>query len=104
MALASTLYKEVLIRIFGPCSPKRSAISIDGERLPCKQRAKSRPNLSSGGLVRIQFDSERDVLRTARCRRLFIPICGWDLATVIAEGSATMAVGEEDDPSQADER
>jgi hypothetical protein len=58
---------------------------------------------SSGGLARIQFDSVRDVLRAARCRRLFIAICGWDLATVIAEGSATMAVGEEDDPSQADE-
>jgi hypothetical protein len=34
---------------------------------------------------------------------LFIAICSWDLATVTAEGSATMAVGEEDDPSQADE-
>jgi hypothetical protein len=56
-----------------------------------------------GRFVRIQFDSGRDVLRAARCRRLFIPICGWDLATVTAEGSATMAVGKEDDPSQADE-
>ena len=54
-------------------------------------------------MARIQFDSERDVLRAARCRRLFIAICGWGFATVIAEGSATMAVGEEDDPSQADE-
>jgi hypothetical protein len=33
----------------------------------------------------------------------FIAICSWDLATVTAEGSATMAVGEKDDPSQADE-
>ena len=60
-------------------------------------------SVSEGGLARIQFDSERDVLRAARCRRLFIAICGWGFATVIAEGSATMAVGEEDDPSQADE-
>jgi hypothetical protein len=80
-------------------------ISIDGERLPCEQRAKSQPNLL-GVVGRFGSDSvrsERDVLRAARCRRLFIAICGWGFATVIAEGSATMAVGEEDDPSQADE-
>jgi hypothetical protein len=34
---------------------------------------------------------------------LFVAICSWDLANVIAEGNAIMAVGEEDDPSQADE-
>jgi hypothetical protein len=53
-------------------------ISIDGAKLLCEQRAKSQPicSAASGGLARIQFNSDRDVLHAAHSRRLFIAICG----------------------------
>ena len=42
---------------------------------------------SSGGLARIQFDSDRDVLRAARSRRLVIAICSISLWSCFPSGN-----------------